>query len=151
MTKLFVIKKKFIQLKVFSLILSLNVLKRVKKILNVEKRVLNIFVFFPFFIKKLENFKRGNSKFLVLKEWLFLKHTGTSIIFVIKKFIKEELRKNKKLTIKLKSLELLEFALGSNLITFSLSVYLIQEEEIQFKLLKDLKLEKFDCNNDPIL
>jgi len=63
-----------------------------KKILKVVKINLIIFSFFPCFIKKLENFKRGSSKLRVFSDELFLKHTGTSIILFIKNFIKDEFR-----------------------------------------------------------
>jgi hypothetical protein len=56
--------------------------------------------FFPFFIKKFENFNKGNSKFLVFNERLFLKQIGISIKLEIKKFIKEWFRKEIKLVTK---------------------------------------------------
>jgi hypothetical protein len=71
-------------------LLNLNILKKFLKDL---KRMCNIFSRLPSHIKKLENFKRGSSKFLVFKEMLFLKQIGTSIILLKKKLIKEEFLK----------------------------------------------------------
>jgi hypothetical protein len=65
-------------------------LKKLKKSLKALNKVLTIFSLFPSHIKKFENFNKGNSKFLVFKELLFLKQIGTSIILLRKKFIKDE-------------------------------------------------------------
>jgi hypothetical protein len=63
-----------------------------KKNLKALKSNFIILSFLPCFIKKLENLSKGNSKFRVFKDELFLKQTGTSIILFIKNFIKEEFR-----------------------------------------------------------
>ena len=60
-----------------------------KKNLNELNIILLNFSFFPFLIKKFINFNKGNSKFLVLKDALFLKQIGTSIILLIKNLIKD--------------------------------------------------------------
>ena len=72
------------------LFLKLLILVFLKNNLNEEKINLIIFSFFPFFIKKFENFNKGNSKLRFFNEILFLKQTGTSIILFIKNFINEE-------------------------------------------------------------
>ncbi len=69
--------------------MSLN-LKNLKKSLNELNKILIIFSLLPSHIKKLENFNKGNSKFFVFKEKLFLKQIGTSIILLRKKFINDE-------------------------------------------------------------
>ena len=65
-------------------------LKKLKKSLKALNKVLTIFSLLPSHIKKFENFNKGNSKFFVFKELLFLKQIGTSIILLRKKFMKEE-------------------------------------------------------------
>jgi len=45
---------------------------------------------FPFFISKLQNFNKGSSAFLVLRDLLLRKQIGTSIILFIKKDVNED-------------------------------------------------------------
>jgi hypothetical protein len=71
-------------------------LKSQKKESNADNKILIVCSLLPLFIRKLLNFNNGNSKFFALREWLFLKHIGTSIILSIKNEINEDFRNGRK-------------------------------------------------------